>query len=68
MAFAIYNKKYRKWLCGTAWQEYPYKQRLSEKQCVLFDSKEAAELNVIIRGCGPEYEIVEIKPEEGDRK
>lgn len=60
--YAIRNKINNKWLYGTDFREYPYKQRISNEQAMLFESKEDAEYQFRRRDCKEdEYEIVKVK-------
>mgnify|MGYP001233688935 FL=1 len=60
--YAIRNKRTKKWLYGTDFREYPYKQRISNEQAMLFESKEDAEYQFRRRDCKEgQYEIVKVK-------
>lgn len=59
--YAIRNKMTGQWLYGTDFREYPYRQRISNRQAMLFESKEDAEYQFKRRDCNKDYEVVEVK-------
>ncbi len=61
MAYAIWNRKYKKWLQGTDFGCCPRRQILSEDTPKLWEDYDYAELSYRQRHCGKEYEIVQVK-------
>ena len=61
MTYAIRNKRTKKWLYGTWYQDGRTIQRTSHDRCMTFDSYEYAKHEMMLRKCGKDYEIVSIK-------
>lgn len=59
--YAIKNIKTGEWLFGTDYREYPRKQRTSKEQALTYMDKESAKLDLNIRECGGNYEVVQVK-------
>ena len=61
MPYAIWNKRYKKWLYGTDFRCMPHRQILDfyTPKLWMFDFEVGSEFKR--RGCGKEYEIVEVK-------
>jgi len=60
--FAIQNQKTGKFVYGTDYRYFPRRQRTASNQLLTFDDYDSAENNFIVRGCGKDYRIVELKP------
>lgn len=60
MPYAIWNRKYRKWLYGTDFRCSPPRQRLDDDMPKLFLTEEDAEREFRRRQCGKEYEIKKV--------
>lgn len=61
--YAIRNKRTRKWLYGTWYQDGRNVQRTSFDKAMLFDDYETAQLEFRLRHCGKCYEIVPVRLE-----
>lgn len=62
--YAIRNKINKKWLYGTDYREYPPKQRISDRQALIFETLEDARYEFKTRECNSdEYEIVKVRLE-----
>lgn len=59
--YAIRSKLTGQWLYGTDYREYPYIQRLSNRQAMIFETLEEAEFEFERRECNEEFGIVEVK-------
>lgn len=57
MPYAIWNKKYKKWLYGTDFRCSPRRQILDDDTPKLFLTELEAELSLKARKCGKKYEI-----------
>lgn len=62
--YAIRNKRTRKWMFGTDFRRYPYTQRTSFEQAMIFDSYENAAHEFKRRMCGKSYEIIPVRIED----
>lgn len=60
MTYAIRNKRTKKWVYGTWKQSGRTVQRTSHDMCMTFDSYENAKLEMMLRKCGKDYEIVPV--------
>lgn len=61
--YAIRNKRTKRWLYGSWWQDGRVVQRTADDMVLIFPSWEAAELESRIRRCGEDYEIVPVRIE-----
>ena len=59
--YAIINKRTKKWLYGTDFRHYPYTQRTSFEQAMIWESYEAVKSEFTSRMCGKSYEIVPVR-------
>lgn len=73
--YAIRNRKTKKWVYGTDYRMhhprmkkreigpkfFSYEQRTSFNKALIFGDRKEAELEFDIRGCGYNYEIVEVE-------
>ncbi|MCF6461484.1 hypothetical protein [Clostridium sp. Cult3] len=59
--YAIRDKRTKKWLCGTDYSEYPYRQRISHNRALTFEDKEDAEWEFKRRECSKDFEVVEVE-------
>lgn len=60
--YAIRNIITGQWLCGTDFRQYPYIQKKSDKQAILFEDMEEVEYQFKKRECNTgQYEIVKVK-------
>lgn len=61
MTFAIRNRRTKKWVYGTWWQDGRVIQRTSTDMAITYDSREYAERDMWHRKCGKDYEVVAVK-------
>lgn len=61
--YAIINKRTKKWLYGTWWQNGRIVQRTSEDNAKLFEWHFEAETEFKRRCCGKDYKIVPVRLE-----
>ena len=61
--YAIRNRKTGKWVCGTDFRTYPFRQRTSEDNVLIFETDEIARIEFRRRMCGTAYEVVQVKVE-----
>jgi redox-regulated HSP33 family molecular chaperone len=61
--YAIYNKRLKKFVCGTNRRCYPWRQFLSNNLLLTYNYLETAEIDMRCRQCGKEYKIVKVKIE-----
>lgn len=59
--WAIRNKRTKKWVYGTWWQDGRDIQRTSDDMARLYDDYESASADMRHRRCGKEYELVPVK-------
>lgn len=59
--YAIRSRITKQWLYGTDYREWQYIQRLSVMQALTYETKEMAELDMEIRKCDNEFEIVKVE-------
>lgn len=64
MIYAIRNKRTKKWLFGTWWQDGRVIQRTSHEKVLTFDDYEDAKHELRTRRCGKDYEIVPVRIEQ----
>lgn len=72
--YAIRNKRTGKWLYGTDYR-YPYhyhmagherpsrRQRTSNERVITWETRQQAEIELVTRRCGKDYEVVPVKLE-----
>ena len=70
--YAIRNKRTGKWLYGTIYR-YNYhraghgrtsrRQRTSNERCMTWETRQQAEIELVARGCGEDYEVVPVRLE-----
>lgn len=61
--YAIRNKITGQWLYGTDYNFSPPRQRISNRQAITFETLEDAELQMLLRKCGKNYEVIKVKLE-----
>lgn len=61
--YAIINKRTKKWVYGTWWQDGRRVQRTSSERLLTYERREDAELDFHCRRCGRDYQIVQVKVE-----
>ena len=61
--YAIRNRKTLKWVCGTDFRTYPFRQRTSDENVLIFETQEQARIEFKRRMCGTAYEIVAVRIE-----
>ena len=61
--WAIRNKRTRKWLFGTWWQNGRVIQRTSDDMAMIFETEEYAKNEMRWRKCGKDYEAVPVRIE-----
>ena len=59
--WAIRNKRTRKWVYGTWWQDGRVVQRTSDDRVMIFESYEDAKREYKHRKCGKCYELVPVR-------
>lgn len=64
MMYAIRNKRTRKWVYGTWYQDGRVIQRTSDDRMLIFETEQDARDEYRYRRCGKCYEIVPVRVEE----
>lgn len=62
-SYAIYNKRLKKFVCGTNRRRYPWRQNLSNNCLLTYDWAESANTDMKCRRCSKDYKIVKVKIE-----
>lgn len=65
--YAIQNIKTGKFVYGTDYRYFPYRQRTSNDCMLTYDFLFAAQSDFLHRKCGKNYKIVALKPPEAER-
>lgn len=59
--YVIVNVKTGKFVCGTDFRKYPYRQFTSEDQMLTFPDIESADVEYCRRMCGKNYKIARLE-------
>lgn len=70
--YAIRNKRTGKWLYGTDYRYHYHRaghdrpsrrQRTSNERVMTWETRQQAEIELVARGCGEDYEVVPVRVE-----
>ena len=62
--YAIKNTRTGKWVFGTEYRVHPYAQKTSFDKVLTFEDLVEARMEMGLRQCNKDYEIVKVKVEE----